>query len=83
MNYSVFNIREMIHNGFEDSVKAYISDFSCQIEHEDGSKASLNPGIEQFLTKNAIQFAKMKTAITYLVIDTESGGIAWIFYFSP
>ncbi len=69
MTVAVSNIRDMISDGQEDLVKAYIETFSCEVKKDDGSRTSLNPDIEHFLKANAIQFAKMKTAVTYLVFD--------------
>lgn len=65
----IYNIKNMIEKGDEEVVKAVISSFSCAKTNEDGTTEVLNPDIENFLFNNAIQFAKMKTAITYLVFD--------------
>lgn len=70
MNIHVSNIRMMLLQGQEELVKGCINTFSCGIQHTDGSIISLNPGIEHFLQNNAIQFAKMKTAITYFSLMT-------------
>ena len=79
MTVAVSNIRDMISDEQEDLVKAYIETFSCEIEKDDGSRASLNPDIEHFLKANAIQFAKMKTSVTYLVFDVEDGALLGYF----
>lgn len=79
MTVAVSNIRDMISDEQEDLVKAYIETFSCEVKQEDGSKTSLNPDIEHFLKVDAIQFAKMKTAITYLVFDVEDGALLGYF----
>ena len=79
MTVCVSNIRDMISSGQEDLVRAYIDTFSCSITNEDGTVSSLNPDIEHFLEVNSIQFAKMKTAITYLVFDEEDGALLGYF----
>ncbi|MDO4797380.1 MAG: GNAT family acetyltransferase [Coriobacteriales bacterium] len=60
-------------------MKSYIEMFSCEKHRDDGTARSLNPDIEHFLHYNAIQFAKMKTAVTYLVIDLEDGALLGYF----
>ncbi len=79
MTVCVSNIRDMISAGQEDLVRAYIDTFSCSVTKEDGTAVSLNPDIEHFLDVNSIQFAKMKTAITYLVFDEEDGALLGYF----
>jgi len=59
--YSSFNILDMIDSIGEDSVKEILSDFSCPINDE----------ITLFCRKNAIDFAKRKLSVTYLVFDEE------------
>lgn len=76
---SISNVRDMLADGQEDIVKTYIEMFSSEAELEDGSVKVLNPDIEKFLSTNAIQFAKMKTAITYLAIDTDDGALLGYF----
>lgn len=60
--YQIVNILDMVDSVGEDEVISLLSDFSCP----------LNPEIENFARKNALQFAKEKKAITYLVIDEET-----------
>lgn len=79
MNISVINIRDMVMNGQEEIVSEFIRTFSCQVKRSDGTLISLNPDIEHFLYSSAIQFAKMKTAITYLVIDSDNGALLGYF----
>ena len=79
MTLSVSNIRDMLADDQEDLVKAYVGMFSCAVEQEDGSVKELNPDIEKFLNTNAIQFAKMKTAVTYLVLDADDGALLGYF----
>ena len=76
---SISNVRDMLAEDMEDIVKAYIDMFSSEAESEDGTVKVLNPDIERFLSTNAILFAKMKTAITYLVIDTDDGALLGYF----
>lgn len=62
-DYQVINILDMIESVGEDEVKSILSDFSCK----------RNPEIENFVRKNAVDFAKKKMSVTYLVVDdTES-----------
>ncbi len=62
-DYQVINILDMIESVGEDEVKYILSDFSCKRNHE----------IENFVKKNAVDFAKKKMLITYLVVnDTEA-----------
>ena len=68
MNYKVVNILDMIATVGEDAVSTALSKFSC----------SRNMEIENFVRKNAIDFAKQKMSITYLVYG-ENGKIAAIF----
>ena len=79
MKLSISNIRNMLADDQEELVKAYIDTFSCAVEQEDGSVKELNPDIEKFLKTNAIQFAKMKTAVTYLVLDADDGALLGYF----
>ena len=79
MTVGVSNIRDMISAGQEDLARAYIGTFSCVVTKDDGTETSLNPDIEHFLNVNSIQFAKMKTAVTYLVFDEEDGALLGYF----
>ena len=76
---SVINICDLLSSDQEELLRAYIATYSCETER-DGVRRSLNPDIERFLSNNAIQFARMKTGITYLVIDEEDGAL--LAYFS-
>jgi len=78
MSISVLNIRDMLYGDQEGLLRTYIDTYSCEIEI-DGIKKTLNPDIERFLERNAIQFARMKTAMTYLVIDEEDGALLGYF----
>ena len=75
----ISNMRDMLSAGQEDIVKGYIDTFSCTVCNDDGETKLLNSDIERFLNQNAIQFAKMKTAITYLVLDEEDGALLGYF----
>ncbi len=57
--YSVINIIDLLESLGEDGAKDIISDFSCPKNNE----------IENFLMKNAVDFAKRKISVTYLVFD--------------
>lgn len=62
------NILDMIDAIGEEELQLILSDFSCPKNQE----------IEHFVRKNAIEFARRKMSITYLVID-EEGRIVGIF----
>ncbi len=66
--YKAVNILDMIEIVGEDNVQSILSDFSCPKNDE----------IENFIRKNAIDFAKKKMSITHLVMD-EKGQLAAIF----
>ncbi len=79
MNFTVSNILDMIAIGQEDIIESYIQTFSCKKNlHKKNLQTiekSLNPDIERFLKNNAIQFAKMQTAVTYLIFDNDDGAL--------
>lgn len=64
------NILDALESIGEEAVCSALSDFSCPLNEE----------IEHFLKFDAIQFAKEKKAITYLVLDEDSGEL--IAYFA-
>jgi len=66
--YETINILDMIEIVGEDGTKAILSDFSYPKNSE----------IDNFIKKNAIEFAKKKMSITHLVMD-EKGQLAAIF----
>lgn len=66
--FTPVNILDMIDSIGEDELKHFLSDFSCLI----------NPDIEHFLLHDAIEFAKKKMSITYVVLD-ETGKLAGYF----
>lgn len=67
-SYAVLNILDYMDVIGEDSLRIVLSEFFCPN----------NPEIEEFMRRNAIEFAKRKMSITYLLIDTE-GRILGIF----
>lgn len=67
MSPEIINILDMVGAVGEDTVNAVLSDFSCP----------LNPEIEYFLKHNAVQFAKEKLAITYLVLNDAKELVAY------
>ncbi|MCQ2753165.1 MAG: GNAT family acetyltransferase [Bacilli bacterium] len=68
--YIRVNILDLIENFGEDKVKKAVSSFACE----------KNADVELFLKTNAIEFAKKKTSITYLVIRKEP--VALVGYFT-
>lgn len=66
--YEVINILDMVDAIGEDAVRSILSDFSCP----------QNTEIEGFVWQNALEFARRKMSITYLVVD-EDGDLVSIF----
>lgn len=60
--YETINILDLMESVGEDAVKSILSDFICV----------KNPEIENFVKNNAIEFAKKKMSITYLVVDSDT-----------
>ncbi len=58
-DYNTINILDLLENYGEETVKTTLSRFSCP----------KNPEIENFLRKNAIEFAKKKISITHFVLN--------------
>ena len=67
-SYTTVNIHDMLEIIGENGVKRLLSDFSCPKNIE----------IENYVKKNAIDFAKRKLSVTYLVMD-EQGNLNAIF----
>lgn len=67
--YSTVNILDMIDAIGEDEVKRILSDFSCP----------KNVEIEDFVKNKAVDFAKRKISVTYLVMNNETGAVISIF----
>lgn len=59
--YAIFNILDMLKSLGEDKVSSILSDFSCPKNSE----------IENFLHNNAIEFARRKMSITYLIFNED------------
>lgn len=78
MSVIVYNILDLVANQGEDNVLSLVSGFSTKSQR-DGEEKTLNPDIEHFLKVNAIQFAKEKKSITYLVCDEDDGSILGYF----
>lgn len=60
--YETINILDLMESIGEGAVKSILSDFICK----------KNPEIENFVKNNAIDFAKKKMSITYLVVDKDT-----------
>lgn len=69
----------MLADNQEQIVCEYVDTFSCVRKDSDGNAVSLNPDIERFLKRDAVQFAKIKTAVTYLVFDLDDGALLGYF----
>ena len=76
MTVDIINILDMIEEVGEEAVNAIIMDFSTEKAE---SNRPLNEDIEIFLKKNAIQFAKEKKSVTYLVCDRDDGSLLGYF----
>ena len=66
MDYAVVNILDYIELIGEESVVDVLSGFSCPKNKE----------IENFVRNNAVEFAKRKMSITYLLLDEYSRVLA-------
>ncbi len=73
-----WNILDLISEIGEDSLKIITETFSC-VKSSEGNRKNLNPDIERFLKENAVQFAKEKKSVTYLVGNEEYGDILGYF----
>ena len=69
MTTNVKNILEMLEQASEERVKSFLNTFSSPI----------NPAIENFIRKRAIDFARRKLSITYVVSDSDDGQILGFF----
>lgn len=74
MTLTSWNILDLIAGVGEETVTMMMESFSC-VKSVDGEDKNLNPDIERFLKENAIQFAKEKKSITYLVGNEATGDI--------
>ena len=68
--YTVMNILDLIDSVGENEVQNGLSDFLCP-QNED---------IENFIHNNAIEFAKRKLSITYLLLDNADEPLQGILY---
>lgn len=66
---NVKNILEMLDRAGEERLKSFLQTFSCPV----------NPAIEKFFRNRAIDFARKKLSITYLVSDLDDGQILGCF----
>ncbi len=66
--FTTINILDMLETFGESELNLILSDFSC----------SKNAEIEHFIRHNAVEFAKKKISVTYLIVN-ENGRIAAIF----
>lgn len=67
--YTVMNVLDLIDSVGENEVQNGLSDFLCPQNGE----------IENFIRNNAIEFAKRKLSITYLLLDNADGAITGYF----
>lgn len=70
--FTILNIRDYLQNDSdigEADLRELLSDFSCP----------LNPDVERFLAKNAIEFTKKNQSVTYLVFTTEDAELVGYF----
>lgn len=70
--FTILNIRDYLQNDSdigEADLRQLLSDFSCP----------LNPDVERFLIKNAIEFTKKNQSVTYLVFTTEDAELVGYF----
>jgi hypothetical protein len=70
--YRVVNLKILIEELGEDTAKSILSDFSCP----------LNPDVEFFLSKKAIEFAKHGWSQTHLVFASYKGEWVLVGYFA-
>lgn len=69
MTYEVKNILEMLDSVGEERLKLFLKTFSSPV----------NPAIENFFRNRAIDFARKKISVTYLVNDFDDGQILGCF----
>lgn len=69
MNYGIENILDVIAEDGEDEVKKDLSRFACEA----------NKDIQDFLQFRALDFAKRRISITYLIFDEETGKLLGFF----
>ena len=69
MNVTVDNILNILEERGEDFLKRFFASFSCDV----------NPEIEKFLKERALEFAKRRLSITYIVRDSFDGAMLGYF----
>ena len=69
MKHEVKNILEMLDSVGEERLKLFLKTFSSPV----------NPAIENFVKNRAIDFARKKVSVTYLVTDFDDGQILGCF----
>lgn len=74
----VWNIIDIFNQTDEETVRDILSDFSCTKAIEN-KPVNLNPDIEHFIKHNALQFAREKKSITYIVGDDDDGKLLGYF----
>ena len=79
MNYTVWNILDLDEVVGEAGIEALVSDFSTFRKNKEGEFEELNHDIETFLKRDALQFAREKKSVTYLVCDEEEGNLLGYF----
>ena len=79
MTVAVWNRLDLDEEAGEEGIDALVSDFTTARENGDGVLEDLNLDIENFLKKNALQFAREKKSITYLVCDEDDGSLQGYF----
>ena len=78
MKVAVWNILDLVNENGEEPVSQLLSDFSC-VHKVNGEAVSLNPDIEHFLKHNAVQFAREKKSVSYIVGDEDDGAVLGYF----
>ena len=78
MSHIVWNILYLISVYGDSYIDRFLSGFSTKTE-KNGQEKTLNFEIEHFLKNNAVQFAKEKKSITYVVGDQNSGSLLGYF----
>lgn len=79
MSAGVWNILDINEQAGEEFVSSLVSDFTTEIIGKDGKKETLSQDVEDFLKNNALQFAKEKKSVTYLVCDEDDGSLLGYF----
>ena len=79
MNVSVWNILDLNEAYGERGVEALTTDFTTARNALDAERQPLNASVDMFLKKNALQFAKERKSITYLVFDGEDSSLVGYF----